>query len=183
MIEIRWLGRGGQGSFTAAKLLGMAASIYEDKYVLAFPSFGPERRGAPVSGFTRISSSKITDRSEPDSCDYLVILDETLWNDELRNFVKTDSTIIINSSESDKYITSDCGKTVTIDATKLALEYLGIPITNTALLGALIAISQVVKTESCIKSIENSMSGKIAEKNINLFTAAFEFVSRRYGNE
>ena len=64
MIEIRWHGRGGQGAFTAARLLGLAASIYEGKYTQVFPSFGPERRGAPVLSFTRISDEKIYDRNE-----------------------------------------------------------------------------------------------------------------------
>ena len=64
MTEIRWHGRGGLGAFTAARLLGCAVSLYEGKYALAFPSFGPERRGAPVFAFTRIDNKPITDRSE-----------------------------------------------------------------------------------------------------------------------
>jgi len=73
MIDIRWHGRGGQGSFTASKLLGVAVTIYGDKHALAFPSFGPERRGAPVLAFTKIDNKKIHDRSEVKLCDYIVI--------------------------------------------------------------------------------------------------------------
>ena len=75
MIEVRWHGRGGQGSFTAARLLGLAASVYDERFAQAFPSFGPERRGAPVLGFTRIDDFKITDRSELDVCDYVIVLE------------------------------------------------------------------------------------------------------------
>ena len=81
MTEIRWHGRGGLGAFTAARLLGCAVSLFEGKYALAFPSFGPERRGAPVFAFTRIDDKAITDRSEVVSCDCAVVLDDTLFGD------------------------------------------------------------------------------------------------------
>lgn len=78
MKEIRWHGRGGNGGFTAARLLGYAASLHCGKYAQAFPSFGPERRGAPVLGFTRIDDAPITDHSQVYSCDCVIVLDETL---------------------------------------------------------------------------------------------------------
>jgi pyruvate ferredoxin oxidoreductase gamma subunit len=78
LIEVRWHARGGQGGFTAARLLGLAASVFEDNYAQAFPSFGPERRGAPVLGFTRIDDKPIDDHSQVYECDYVVVLDETL---------------------------------------------------------------------------------------------------------
>ena len=77
MVEVRWHGRGGQGAFTAARLLGASAALFEGRHALAFPSFGPERRGAPVLGFTRIDDHKITDRSAVTACDFVVVLDET----------------------------------------------------------------------------------------------------------
>lgn len=70
MIEIRWHGRGGQGAFTAARLLGLAAAVEGGKYALAFPSFGPERRGAPVLGFTKIDDKPIRNRSQIKHCDW-----------------------------------------------------------------------------------------------------------------
>ncbi|MBK5241799.1 2-oxoacid:acceptor oxidoreductase family protein, partial [Clostridium sp.] len=97
MIEVRWHGRGGQGSFTIARLLGMAASVFGGEYAQAFPSFGPERRGAPVLGFTRIDSEKITDRSEVDQCDYVVVLDETLWGPSVLSGLKENAIIIVNT--------------------------------------------------------------------------------------
>ena len=84
MKEILWLGRGGQGAFTAAKLLGAAfSSKDENSYALAFPSFGPERRGAPVRAFTKLDSRVVSDRSETEKADYIIILDDTLYNESL----------------------------------------------------------------------------------------------------
>jgi len=101
MIEVRWHGRGGNGAFTAAKLLGNAASIHEGKAAQAFPSFGPERRGAPVLGFTRISDEVITDHSQVYECDCVVVLDETLCEVvDTTAGLKDDSTYIINSTRS-----------------------------------------------------------------------------------
>ena len=99
MTEIRWHGRGGLGAFTAARLLGNAASIYEGKYALAFPSFGPERRGAPVFAFTRIDTSPITDRSEVVECDCAIVLDDTLFGDPVKNGLKPGATVIVNTTK------------------------------------------------------------------------------------
>ncbi len=175
MVEVRWHGRGGQGSFTAARLLGVAASIYGDSFAQAFPSFGPERRGAPVLGFNRIDDKKIGDRSEVNECDYAVVLDDTLWGDAVLKGLKKDSVIIINTSTPEKFADVDY-KVITIDATAMALELLGRPINNTAMMGALAATGGFVKPEQCIKAIESMMKASIAQKNINLFNAAFKYV-------
>ena len=168
--EIRWHGRGGQGSFTGAKLLGVAASIHDDRFAQAFPSFGPERRGAPVLGFNRISDEKITDRSEIDKCDYIIFLDETLWNDNYLNDLKKDALVIINSDKSysiDKRIR-------TIDATGMALEILEMPIANTAMLGYLAAISNnVVTYQACEKAMKSTLKPSIIDKNLKLLKAAY----------
>jgi len=177
MIEVRWHGRGGQGSFTVARLLGLAASVYDGKYAQAFPSFGPERRGAPVTGFTRIDDMKITDRSELDVCDYVVVLDETLWGSDVLVGLKKESIIIINTTDAAPYMKACDHKIIAIDATKLALEYLGIPITNTAMLGALVGATGIAKTESCTEAIRSSMNPKLAEKNIALFEYVVKEVS------
>ena len=99
MTEIRWHGRGGLGAFTAARLLGCAVSLFEGKYALAFPSFGPERRGAPVFAFTRIDDKAITDRSEVVSCDCAVVLDDTLFGDPVKKGLKPGATVIINTTK------------------------------------------------------------------------------------
>ena len=176
MKEIRWHGRGGQGSFTVARLLGKAAALFENKSALAFPSFGPERRGAPVKGFTKISDQKITDRSEVQECDYVVVLDETLIDENIKKGLKKDGVIIINSSQPEKYTELSDVKTVAFDATSLALEVLGRPITNTAMLGALIAVSDIVSLEAAQKGIENEMKKSIIQKNIEVVKRSWELV-------
>jgi len=175
MIEVRWHGRGGQGSFTIARLLGMAASVYGGRYAQAFPSFGPERRGAPVLGFTRIDENKITDRSEVDQCDYVVVLDETLWGPAVLSGLKPTTKIIVNTETPDKYVV-DGVEIITIDATSLALEHLGRPITNTAMMGALIASGDIVSLKDCQEAITASMKPSIAEKNNILIKKAYELI-------
>lgn len=171
MYEIRWHGRGGQGSFTGAKLLGVAASIYDQQYAQAFPSFGPERRGAPVLGFNRIDSKKITDRSEIDACDYIVYLDDTLYDDVVLNDLKNDDAIIlINTQRESWHERIKC-----IDATQIALNTLGLPIANTVMLGFLASYaSNAVTKEACIEAIRTSMKPSQADKNIKAFEIAFD---------
>jgi pyruvate ferredoxin oxidoreductase gamma subunit len=176
MKEIRWHGRGGQGSFTVARLLGKAAALFENKSALAFPSFGPERRGAPVKGFTKISDQKITDRSEVQECDYVVVLDESLIDENIKKGLKKDGVIIINTSQPEKYTELSDVKTIAFDATSLALEVLGRPITNTAMLGALIAVSNIVSLEAAQKGIENEMKKSIIQKNIEVVKRSWELV-------
>jgi len=176
MIEVRWHGRGGQGSFTAAKLLGMAASVYGGKYAQAFPSFGPERRGAPVLGFTRIDDKKITDRSEVAECDYVVVLDETLFGPQVLMGLKPETVVLINTASKENYEDKFSQKCVCIDATSLAIEHLGRPITNTAMMGALIAVSGFMTLDNGLQAIEGSMSAKISGKNKTLMTVAYETV-------
>jgi pyruvate ferredoxin oxidoreductase gamma subunit len=177
MKEVRWHGRGGQGCWTAARLLGLAAAQFEGKYALSFPSFGPERRGAPVLGFTRISKEKIRDRSEVHSCDYIVVLDETLIGKDTATGLKKDGTVIINTTSPEKYkkyFTS--GQVVSINATEIALEILGRPITNTAMLGALLAVSDIVSIDSVNSAIRQDMKARIQEKNIKVVKAACETI-------
>jgi len=176
MYEIRWHGRGGQGVFTVARLLGMAASVFEGKYSLAFPSFGPERRGAPVLGFTRISETPITDRSMVDSCDYVVVLDETLIGPPVLAGVKENGVFLINTKTPGKYREMTDKKIVTLDATSLAIEILGRPITNTAMLGALVSVSGAVSLSSVQDAIRQGMKAAIAEKNCVVAEKAFAMV-------
>lgn len=176
MIEVRWHGRGGQGSFTIARLLGMASSVYGGKYAQAFPSFGPERRGAPVLGFTRVSEEKITDRSEVDACDFVVVLDETLWGDNVLAGLKEKGMVIINTDTPEKYSEVTSHKVITLDATTLAMEHLGRPITNTAMMGALVAMSEFVSLDDCKEAIRASMKSKVAEKNCILIEKAYEMI-------
>jgi pyruvate ferredoxin oxidoreductase gamma subunit len=180
MKEVRWHGRGGQGSFTVARLLGKAAALFENKSALAFPSFGPERRGAPVTGFTKISEEKITDRSEVQECDYVVVLDETLIDENITRGLKEDGVVIINSAHPEKYEALRGVRTIALDATSLALEVLGRPITNTAMLGALIAVSDIVSLDAAKKSIENELKKAIVQKNIEVVKRSYEEVKQTF---
>ena len=175
MKEIRWHGRGGHGGFTAARLLGMAASIYGQSYAQAFPSFGPERRGAPVLGFTRIDSKPIYDHSKVYTCDYVVVLDETLLEAvNVREGLKPGGLLIINSIRDPKWFaTDDTFNIHTIDATSIALEILGQPVTNTTMLGALTAVSDLVSLDAVIKSIERTMPSDIQAKNKKAVETAY----------
>ena len=124
MTEIRWHGRGGLGAFTAARLLGSAVSLHEGKYALAFPSFGPERRGAPVFAFTRIDGKPITDRSEVTECDCAVVLDDTLFGDPVKSGLKPGATVVINTTRPKEEFQISGVQVVTVDAIGLALEIL-----------------------------------------------------------
>lgn len=171
MFEVRWHGRGGQGSFTGAKLLGVAAALYDQSYALAFPSFGPERRGAPVLGFNRVSKFPITDRSELKRCDRIVFLDDSLFNESYLNDLKPNALILINTCKAINHPQIKC-----FDATGMALETIGKPIANTAMLGYLVAFSQEeVGLESCISAIQSDMKPSLAQGNIELLIKAYEW--------
>jgi pyruvate ferredoxin oxidoreductase gamma subunit len=174
MLEVRWHGRGGQGGFTAARLLGLAAALYEDKYALAFPSFGPERRGAPVLGFTRIDDKKITDRSAVTECDYVVVLDETLMSAAVVAGLKPAGKLVINSTKPEQYRDlAGAREIIAVDATSLALQVLGRPITNTAMLGALVGASGMIRLESALEGIAHEMSPALVRKNSEVLRRAY----------
>ena len=176
MTEIRWHGRGGLGAFTAARLLGCAVSRYEGKYALAFPSFGPERRGAPVFAFTRIDNKPITDRSEVVECDIAIVLDDTLFGDPVRNGLKPGATVIVNTTRDKAEFAIEGCNVVAVDATGLALEILGRPITNVPLLGALIAATGITSVEAVEAAIDNQLAPKLREKNKKLLKKTYEVV-------
>lgn len=182
MKEIRWHGRGGDGAFTAAKLLGLAASVFGGKYGQAFPSFGPERRGAPVLGFTRISDEVITDHSQIYSCDCVIVLDDTLCEaTDIFAGMKPEAMLIINTTKSEEEIRSYYHETapvciIRLDATSIALEELGAPIVNTIMLGAAVAATEMLQEEQIEKAIEVMMAPVLREKNIQAMRKAYEFV-------
>jgi pyruvate ferredoxin oxidoreductase gamma subunit len=165
MLEIMFLGRGGQGAFTSSRILGVAASLYEKKYSLSFPSFGPERRGAPVFAYTKISNQPIRDRSQSTKSDYIVILDESLYTEALLLKLKEGGKIIINSSHKEKY-TDD--HIITFEASHVASEFLGAPITNTAMLAVLVCHTNIISIESLLSAINEDLSHKVAVKNQTL---------------
>jgi len=171
MYEYIWLGRGGQGAFTAAKLLGAAYTIDNDNnYALAFPSFGPERRGAPVRAFTKLDTKPVADRSQTEKADNIVILDDTLYSPQLRELLKEDGKIIVNSK-------NDIDNVLTFDAEKIASEF-RLPTVNTVMLGLLTGISGVVTAENAVEAIKGYMPQKIQERNINALLRAVQEVAK-----
>ena len=177
LIEIRWHGRGGQGAVTSAELLAKAA-INEGKYAQAFPSFGPERRGAPVLAFDRISNDHpIRIRAEILEPDVIVVLDSGLLRiANVTSGLKEKGVIIINTGRPHQDIASELGnkwRLVIIDATRIAREVLGVPIVNTTMLGAVLRATEVVKLESLVEPLKDRF-GRLAERNINAMKKAFE---------
>ena len=158
MTEILWLGRGGQGAFTAAKLLGAAfAAKGADAHSLAFPSFGPERRGAPVRAFTKLDDKPILDRSETEHADYIVLLDETLYTPGLAALLKEGGTILVNTRSAQDGVTAFDGDTLA--------KSLRLPVVNTVMLGALSGHSGIVSLSDLEFAIEHYMPPRIREKN------------------
>jgi len=177
LVEIRWHGRGGQGAVTSAELLARAA-ISEGKYAQAFPSFGPERRGAPVLAFDRIRGDEpIRVRAEITEPDTVVVLDSGLISIvDVAAGLKKGGKIVVNTKKSLDDIAADFnGKwgLAVVDATTIAQELLGVNIVNTTMLGALLKATGVVKIESLYEPLEDRF-GRLAERNINAMKKAFE---------
>jgi len=172
MIEIRWHGRGGQGAFTAAKILG-AASLIDNKFSLAFPSFGPERRGAPIQAFNKIDGKAIIDRSEIKSCDYLIFLDDTLFSTDYLKDLKDDGIALINTATPEKF--SKFSQIRSIDANQIALKIIKQPISNTAMLGALASISVDVSLSSLQQACDLYLSAINTAKNQLILNKSFEY--------
>ncbi len=180
IIEVRWHGRGGQGAWTASELLARAA-IYEGKYIQSFPEFGPERMGAPVAAFTRISTEPIQIHCAVYNPDVVAVLDPTLLKTvPVTRGLNEEGTIIINSKENPadtrKMLNTDKGKIWTVPATEIAMRILGRPITNTAMLGAVARITGAVKLESIEKVVEERFRRDIAEKNVAVVKEAYKEV-------
>ncbi|MCD7773454.1 MAG: 2-oxoacid:acceptor oxidoreductase family protein [Ruminococcus sp.] len=174
MTEILWHGRGGQGAFTAARLLGAAFALKgNESYALAFPSFGPERRGAPIRAFTKLDQRSIGDRSEIEKADFSIFLDDTLFSEKSFEELKPNGKILLNTKQS---VLSE--RVISIDADELAIEILKLPITNTIMLSAFAAVSADVSLENIEKAIYQNMSEKLQRKNILAVRAAAEAIRR-----
>lgn len=177
LIEIRWHGRGGQGAVTSAELVAQAA-IGEGKYAQAFPSFGPERRGAPVLAFVRVSSrGKIRIRAEITQPDVIVVLDPGLLRiGDVTSGLKDDGLVVVNTKKSAEQIKSEFGfkwRLAALDATKIAREELGVPITNTTMVGALLKATDAVKLESLAEPLK-ARFGRLAERNYKAMQRAYD---------
>ncbi len=174
MYEVRLHGRGGQGAVTSAELLALAV-ISEGKYGQAFPSFGPERRGAPVVAFFRADEKQIKVRTEITNPDLVLVLDPSILRIvKVTAGLKDDGILVANTKYTADKLRSEldlkCNLAV-VNATRIAFEELGIPITNTTMLGALLKAKPIVNPDSLIGPLQERF-GRIAQKNINAFKRA-----------
>ena len=175
LLEIRWHGRGGLGAVTSAELVARAA-ISEGKYAQSFPSFGPERRGAPVLAFLRVSDEPIKTRTVIYKPDVVAVLDPGLLHAvDVTSGLKENGKIIINSRKSPAELKSEFGfkwPVFAVNATKIARETIGLPITNTALIGALLKVTEIVKTDSLVTQLQERF-GPRAKGNIEAMKRAY----------
>lgn len=181
ILEVRWHGRGGQGAWTASELLARAA-IAEGKYIQSFPEFGPERMGAPVTAFTRISNEPIKIHCAVYSPDVVAVLDPTLLKTvNVADGLDQDAgSIIVNTKESPtemrKMLKSSAGKVWTIEASEISMKMLGLPITNTAMLGAVARITGIVSLETIERMINERFRADVATKNFAVVKEAYQGV-------
>lgn len=180
LTEIRWHGRGGQGIVSVSRLLAEAA-LMEKKHVQSFPEFGPERSGAPVRGFTRISDEPITIHSQIYNPNVVVVVDPTMINASVSAGLTSNGTIIANTErtpdELKKILSVDAGRVYSVNARRIALDVLGRPIYNTAMLGALIKVAPITSFESIAKVVRLRFPGTLGEKNVEAVKRASEEVT------
>ena len=168
LIEIRWHGRGGQGAKTASLLLADAA-FNTGKYIQGFPEYGPERMGAPITAYNRISDSPITIHSNIYEPDYVVVVDDTLLQAvDVTAGLKTNGAIIINTTKEYKelkpFLNDYQGSVYCIDARKISIDALGKYFPNTPMLAAIVKVSGIMSDEAFLKDMEGSFKHKFAKK-------------------
>lgn len=188
LIEIRWHGRGGQGAKTASLLLADAA-FNTGKYIQGFPEYGPERMGAPITAYNRISNSPIRIHSNIYKPDYVVVVDDTLLESiDVTAGLKESGAIVINTTKDANYLNSVLngysGDIYTIDARKVSMEALGKYFPNTPMLAAIVKVSKVMTDEELLKDMEGSFKHKFAKKpeviegNMKALTLALKEVKK-----
>lgn len=183
-IEIRWHGRGGQGAVTASKILADAA-LASGKFVQAFPEFGPERTGAPVKSFNRISTQPINTHIQITNPDIVVVLDPTLIGIvDICEGLSRDGTLIINTDKSPgqirKELSKPIGKIATVNATDIAIKEFKRNIPNTPMIAALVKITGILKLEDVLEGFKKQYSEKfspeVVEANLGAMKAAYNEV-------
>ena len=168
LIEIRWHGRGGQGAKTASLLLADAA-FNTGKYIQGFPEYGPERMGAPITAYNRISDTPIRVHSNVYEPDYVVVVDDTLLETvDVTNGIKENGAILVNTNQKPEqirqYLNGYKGKIYTIDATQISMDCLKANFPNTAMLSAIIKITGVMTKEQLLNDMKESFKHKFARK-------------------
>ncbi len=186
LVEIRWHGRGGQGAKTASNLLATSA-MSVGLFFQSFSEYGPERMGAPVQSFTRLSKEPINIHSHIQNPDVVVVLDHTLIDAiDVTSGLPDDGILLVNTplhpSDIRKKLNTTKFKIFTVDATHIAIETIGRPIPNTPMLGALAAINPIIKLEDLEmdmrKKLGHKFSQKIVEGNVNALNRAYKEVKK-----
>lgn len=176
MIEVRWHGRGGQGAVTSVELLAVSA-IAAGKYAQGFPSFGPERRGAPVAAFTRIDDKKINVRSGIYEPDIVLVLDSSLIGlIDVLDGLKPGGIVVVNTPKTPDEIRKNLnfkGSVATVDGTAIARKEMGVPIANTTMIGALLKVTGIMELDAMKEAIEHRF-GRIAQKNLKAMQRAYD---------
>ncbi|HNR51743.1 MAG: Pyruvate synthase subunit PorC [Deltaproteobacteria bacterium ADurb.BinA179] len=180
MLEIRLHGRGGQGAVTSAELIAIAA-INKGNFAQAFPSFGPERRGAPVVAFCRVDDRKINIRAKVYKPDVVIVLDPGLLSllDPTEGMGEG-GILILNTRKKPEEITQVSGrniKVVTVDANKIATEELGRPIVNTTMLGGFVRATGLLGIEDIKEPLLERFGKKLGERNLKAMERAYHEVS------
>ncbi len=168
LVEIRWHGRGGQGAKTASLLLADAA-FNTGKYIQGFPEYGPERMGAPITAYNRISDTPIRIHSNIYEPDYVVVVDDTLLESvDVTAGLKQDGAIVINTTKGkdylDKVLRGYKGSVYTIDAKKVSLETLGKYFPNTPMLAAIVKVASIMEEKDFLEDMKGSFGHKFAKK-------------------
>lgn len=182
MFEIRWHGRGGMGAVTAADLTASAA-IKAGFYALAFPEFGAERRGAPVTAYTRIDERVIYDRTPITNPDAIVVLDPfMITSPRILAGIKEGGYLIANTSKDPAEVLDQLSlrrlkvTTATVDATEIAMQVFKQPIVNTAMIGALIGVTNIVPLEEVLSVVRERFPERLAEPNVRLINESYKSV-------
>ncbi len=184
LIEVRWHGRGGQGAVTAAEVLAESA-LAEGKHIQAFPEYGPERMGAPVRSFNRISGQPIYIHCQVTNPRVAIVLDPTLLGVvDVSEGVPEDGIIMINTAEAPAAIRKQLNlkgrKLYTVDATSISIAKLGRNIPNTPMIGALVKVTGLITIDGLIKNFRQKYASKfkaeVIEGNVAAIQAAFEQV-------
>lgn len=177
IFEIIFHARGGQGAKTAAEIIAQAA-VHEGKYVQAFPSFGPERSGAPTKTYVRIGNKEIRTREPIVDPDVVIVLDETLLDGvKVTDGLDKNEALIINSKKPAHEIAEKInfnGKIYPVDANGISMEIVGTPRPNTVILGKIVKITEAVKLESVISEFRKIFEEKIGKENCEKNVAAIE---------
>ena len=184
LTEIRWHGRGGQGVVTAGKLLAETA-LGTDQYFQAFPDYGPERMGAPIRGYNRISDAPVRLHCDVRTPGIVVVLDPTLLGSgDITSGLRPEGKVLVNSTESPEEIRKklglESGSVYTVDATGIALKEIGRAIPNSPMIGALIKVTGLADIDSMSSIVAKKFEGKFGDElikgNIKAMKRAYEEV-------